>query len=203
MNKTVILLDAGHGGMIEHEYQTSGKRSPKWSDGAQYFEGVGNRQIRKELAEMLIESGYTVHFIADSEEDISLGKRVKEVNEYCKQYGSNKCLLISIHSNGFKEESAHGWSVYTTKGETRSDLYATALYKEAEKKWPEEKFRKDVKDGDPDKEANFYIIKNTYCPAILSENFFMTNERECRLYLLSAKGRRQIAEVHYDMITNF
>ena len=45
--KLVILLDAGHGGIIDGEYQTSGKRSPKWGDGSQYFEGKGNRQIRE------------------------------------------------------------------------------------------------------------------------------------------------------------
>jgi N-acetylmuramoyl-L-alanine amidase len=44
MNITVIL-DAGHGGIIDGVYQTHGKRSPIWEDGSQYFEGVGNRQI--------------------------------------------------------------------------------------------------------------------------------------------------------------
>ncbi len=52
MNITVIL-DAGHGGMIDGEYQTSGKRSPIWNDGSQYFEGVGNRQIVSKLTAKL------------------------------------------------------------------------------------------------------------------------------------------------------
>ena len=59
--KLVILLDAGHGGIIDGKYQTSGKRSPKWKDGTQYFEGVGNRQIRDILYLLLIEAGYTVY----------------------------------------------------------------------------------------------------------------------------------------------
>jgi N-acetylmuramoyl-L-alanine amidase len=29
-----------------------------------------------------------------------------------------------------------------------------------------------MSDGDPDKEANLYVIKNTKCPAVLTENFF-------------------------------
>ena len=32
--------------------------------------------------------------------------------------------------------------------------------------------RKDTSDGDPDKEANFYVLVHTSMPAILSENFF-------------------------------
>ena len=200
--KLVILLDAGHGGMIDGKYQTSGKRSPKWADGSQYFEGVGNRQIRELLYLLLVEAGYTVHKIADSQKDISLRDRVKEANEYCKKYGAINCLYISIHSNGFSKESAHGWGVYTSIGETKSDMYATKLYKEAEKKWEGEKFRKSFTDGDPDKEANFYVLRHTKCPAILSENFFMTNERECKKFLLSEQGRIDIAEVHFNMITN-
>jgi N-acetylmuramoyl-L-alanine amidase len=92
--------------------------------------------------------------------------------------------------------------VYTSIGETKSDMYATKLYKEAEKKWEGEKFRKSYSDGDPDKEANFYVLKHTKCPAILSENFFMTNERECKKFLLSEQGRIDIAEVHFNMINN-
>ena len=40
-----IILDAGHGGLINGVYQTKGKRSPIWPDGRQLFEGVFNRQI--------------------------------------------------------------------------------------------------------------------------------------------------------------
>ena len=32
MNKTV-LIDAGHGGVLNGIYQTAGKRSPVWDDG--------------------------------------------------------------------------------------------------------------------------------------------------------------------------
>lgn len=200
--KPIILLDAGHGGTIKGEYQTSGKRSPKWSNGDQYFEGVGNRQIRFKLAKKLISAGYIVHLIADSQIDIPLKYRVEEINAYCKAYGAINCLLISIHSNGFSKESAHGWSVYTTVGKTKSDMYATALLKEAENKWPNEKMRKDLKDGDPDQEENFYIIRKADCPAILSENFFHTNERECKKFLLSPEGQDEIVDVHYNMIIN-
>jgi N-acetylmuramoyl-L-alanine amidase len=59
--------------------------------------------------------------------------------------------------------------------------------------------RRDTKDGDPDKEANFYVLKHTAMPAILSENFFMTNKKECKL-LMSEDGRDRIAKIHFEMI---
>ena len=59
--------------------------------------------------------------------------------------------------------------------------------------------RRVVEDGDADKESNFYVLKNTAMPAILSENFFMTNEAECRL-LMSEEGRDRIAKIHFEMI---
>ena len=62
---TVVILDAGHGGLINGVYQTSGKRSPVWSDGTQYFEGVGNREIYEKLRAKLtancIEVGISIH----------------------------------------------------------------------------------------------------------------------------------------------
>jgi N-acetylmuramoyl-L-alanine amidase len=36
-------------------------------------------------------------------------------------------------------------------------------------------------------------------PAILSENFFMTNQRDCNL-LMSESGRDRIAKIHIEMI---
>ena len=51
-----------------------------------------------------------------------------------------------------------------------------------------------------DKESNFYVLKKTVMPAILSENFFMTNYSNCHNYLLSEEGRDRIAKIHFDMI---
>jgi N-acetylmuramoyl-L-alanine amidase len=50
------------------------------------------------------------------------------------------------------------------------------------------------------KESNFYVLRNTSMPAILSENFFMTNSDNCHKYLLSEDGRDRIAKIHFEMI---
>ena len=59
--------------------------------------------------------------------------------------------------------------------------------------------RMDKSDGDRDKEAQFYVLRNTSCPAILIENFFMTNMRECRL-LLEEEFQDRIVNCHMKSI---
>jgi len=78
---------------------------------------------------------------------------------------------------------------------------ANEIYRntKAQAEFPTYKMRKDYRDGDADKEANFYVLRNTAMPAILSENFFMTNEKECRL-IMSEEGRDRIAKIHFEMI---
>lgn len=199
----LVLLDAGHGGIVNGQYVTAGKRSPKWADGSQYFEGVGNRLIRDELAKMLKAEGIRYIFVNEGEKDTGLKQRVDFANSQAKKYGAGKVLLVSIHSDAFTDPKAKGWSCYTTKGKTGSDKYAEKLYETMGEQFPTEVFRTDTTDGDKDKEEDFYVIKNTICPAILSENFFMTNEDECKRILMSKEGRRKIARGHFEMIKYF
>jgi len=198
--KFIYLLDAGHGGLIDGKYTTSGKRSPIWEDDSVYYEGVGNRDIRKKLAQKMEDNGLNYHLVSVGGEDTKLGRRVDIINSYCNMYGAANCILISIHSDAFNVESAHGWSVFTTKGTTKSDAVATLIYEETKKLFPNETFREDKRDGDPDKESNFYIIANSRCRAVLTENFFMTNPRECKEILMAEDGRTKIADAHFNAI---
>lgn len=190
----LVLLDAGHGGIINGEYVTPGKRSPKWKNGKQYFEGVGNREIRDKVANWLDLWGIEYKYVSKGNKDIPLENRVRYINNICKQRGSKKVLLLSIHSDAFSKESAHGWSVYTSVGDTGvADIYATNTYLTMKSQFPNEKYRLDMSDGDIDKESQFYILRNTLCPSILAENFFMTNYRECNKILLTEEGQNKIA----------
>ena len=49
----IVLLDNGHGSLINGAYQTPGKRSPIWNDGSQLFEGEFNRSIVNGIIEEL------------------------------------------------------------------------------------------------------------------------------------------------------
>lgn len=199
----IYLLDAGHGGMINGQYVTPGKRSPVWKNGLQYFEGVGNREIRNIISKKLDKLNIDYHFVTNGPLDINLNTRVAIINDYCKAYNIDNCVLLSIHSNGASEQRAHGWEVYTTRGQTKSDSLATILFEEAKKLLPNTSFRKDLSDSDPDKEANFYIIAKSKCRAILSENLFHTNPYECQKILMTKEGKETIAQIHVNAILRY
>ena len=199
MSKFIWILDPGHGGLDPetNEYVTSGKRSPVWDDGTQYFEGVGNRDIVKRILKRCREENIIAIDITNSWDDIPLSTRVNRANAIYKYH--KNCIYVSVHSNGFSKEQAHGYSVYTSRGQTKSDAYADILLSHMEFEFPDHKLRKDMSDTDRDKEAGFYVLKKTKMPALLSENFFMTNRKECKL-LLTEEFRDRIANCHFKMI---
>ena len=194
----IWLLDNGHGGLMDDKYVTPGKRSPKWPDGTQYFEGIGNRNIVNKISKRLDELCIDNIILTPEQVDIPLPARVARANHHHAAH--KNCVVVSVHSDGFGKESAHGWSVFTSKGETKSDKIATVFFKSCEEVFPAEKKRTDKTDGDPDKEAQFYILRKTNCPAILTENFFHTNKKECQEILMTEEGVDKIVELHVQAI---
>ena len=189
-----ILIDNGHG------LDTPGKRSP---DGT-LIEAIYTRQLAKRIVADLQDRGYDAELLVPEEDDISLAERVRRVNTACFLLDKQNVILISIHvnaaGNGTQWMNATGWSCYTTKGHTLSDTLATCLYQSARHTLKGKAIRTDyARDGDPDWEENFYILRHTHCPAVLIENFFMDNKQDLA-YLLSQEGRRAIAETIIDGI---
>lgn len=183
-----IILDNGHGGTINGKYQTAGKRSPKWPDGSQLFEGVYNREIVGKLRRFLCMNEIEFEILVPEQTDVSLSERVRRVNSIYKK--RKDAVLISVHADAFSKESANGFSVYTSPGKTRSDGYAKIISEKYEKNIPEIRNR-------GIKEANFYILKRTHCPAVLIETGFMTNKKDCK-FLMSNHYR--IARAIYEGI---
>lgn len=183
----LILIDPGHG------IDTPGKRSP---DG-KFLEYLWNRQIADLLLDRFMIMGIDASLVVTETNDISLSTRVQRVNKMCSKIGASNVILLSIHSNaagdGNKWMSAQGWSCYTSKGETKSDLIAECLYDAFETEFAEKKIRKDMSDGDRDYEENFYVLKKSKCPAVLLENFFYDNRDECA-WLLKDETKERIAD---------
>lgn len=116
-----------------------------------------------------------------------------------------ECLLISIHinaaGNGSKWTNATGWSVYTCKGQTASDHLADCLCQAAIKNFPGRRIRTDYSDGDHDREENFYILRHSLCPAVLTENFFMDGlDFE---FLQSKACKQAIVDTHIEGIIEY
>ncbi len=191
-----ILLDNGHG------QDTPGKRSP---DGF-FREYAYTRFLAKQIQEHLIALGLDARLLVPELDDISLPERCRRVNAICKEFGNDLVILISLHvnaaGNGREWLNARGWSCYTTRGNTKADSLASCLYGAANEHLPGQRLRTDYTDGDPDIESNFYILRHTSCPAVLSENLFMDN-REDVAFLESEEGAKAIVGLHVDGILQY
>lgn len=191
-----ILLDNGHG------IDTPGKRSP---DG-HFREYAYNRYLAFRIREQLIALGLDVQLLVPEREDISLQERCRRVNKICQQLGADQVLLISIHVNaagdGKEWKDARGWCCFTTAGETKADALATCLYEAAQAQLPGHRIRKDNTDGDPDLEKDFYILRHTSCPAVLTENLFMDNQDDI-VFLESAEGAQALVNLHVEGIRRY
>ena len=191
-----ILLDNGHG------IDTPGKRSP---DG-HFREYAYNRYLAFLIRERLLALGLDAQLVVPEREDISLKERCRRVNVICRQLGNDQVILLSIHvnaaGNGQNWLDARGWSCFTTRGKTKADALATCLYEAAKNHLPGMKIRTDFSDGDPDIEKDFYIIRHSSCPAVLTENLFMDN-REDVAFLESEEGARAIVNLHVDGILQY
>lgn len=198
-SKYKYLIDPGHGGMVNGKYVTPGKRSPKFEDGSQLFEGVNNRDLTKRLIANLQSENIDCIDIVASEQDISLETRVQRAN---KQHQIKKSLYISIHSDaagdGTNWHSASGISVYTSKGQTKSDEFAQIIFDELHEQFGDTvKWRTETSDGDKDKEEDFYVLRNTNCPAVLLELGFHTNKEEAKKMLTPEFKNKVVLAITY------
>lgn len=191
-----ILIDNGHG------ENTPGKRSP---DG-KFREYLYAREIAEAVERELRLKGYDAERIVHETVDVPLQERARRVNEVCGRLGIRNVLLVSIHcnaaGNGSEWMQARGWSAYTSKGNTKADALADCLYNAASCFLTGQKIRRDNSDGDPDWEENFYILRKTKCPAVLTENFFQDNKEDVA-YLTSPDGRQKIINTHVEGIVQF
>lgn len=180
-----VLIDNGHGS------NTPGKCSP---DG-RLREYAYTREIAERLVMELRKNGIDAERIVKEEIDVPLAERCRRVNEY----KASEAILVSIHcnaaGNGSDWMSARGWEAWTSVGKTKADKLATCLYEGAEHCLPGMNMRKDMADGDPDKESQFYILRHTNCPAVLTENLFQDNREDVE-FLLSERGKRAIVSLH-------
>ena len=219
MTEKIIILGTAHGKNV------GGKRSP---DG-KFREYQFSRSIVGQIKTRLEAKGLRV-FVDMMEGEVplpqtaELKERVKFVNDLCDKYGAGNCLYVSVHVNAAAStgtwNKAGGWTAYTSRGKTRADKLATHLYEAAQKHLAQyaaamedckktgkydirqKPFRTDYSDGDADKEAGFYVLTKTKCPAVLTENLFMDNKSDVA-FLNSECGVNAIVGLHVDGILAF
>ena len=193
-----ILIDNGHG------INTPGKCSPD----KRLREYAWARDIAKRLDAKLKSLGYDSMRIVTEETDIPLAHRVQRVNNICKSVGSKNVLLVSIHNNAAGNGgwgTAKGFSVFVSKNASANSKKCAAIFTDEaiarnlmgnrcilpEKYWTWSWTKSDI-----------YILKNTNCPAVLTENMFMDNKEDCD-FLLSEAGKDMIVALHVAAIEKY
>lgn len=187
----IILIDNGHGA------ETPGKCSP---DG-RLREYAWTREIARRVCDKLKAPGYDARLLVPELNDVSLRERVKRVNSVCADAGSDNVLLVSIHVNAAGTSQWHNASGWTTwvapNASQRSCKLATLLNAEA--------VRLNLKGNrsrEPFFAGNFAILRDTKCPAVLTENMFQDNRYDVN-YLLSERGKSEITDLHVTAITQY
>lgn len=203
--KWSVLIDNGHGD------DTPGKRSPVWNDGSQLFEWKFAREIAQGI-QYNLDKLFNIYseLLVPEDTDIPIKERIRRANKFYDER-DRKVFLISIHANAAPNpNTGTGWEAFTFTGKTKSDEICTILYNSATNSLvnlpdnDEELTFRIRSSGDskyPGKEDNFGILRDTKCPAVLTENLFMDNERDCR-FMMSGRGKTVIQNIHVHGIFN-
>ena len=191
-NRLVVCIDNGHG------KNTQGKCSPDRS----LLEWQWTRQVALLLRDLLIKKGFDARLIVTEEKDISLSERCRRINAVSKT--NTNTISVSIHINAagsdMKWHESQGWSVFVSKNaSSKSKKLAEYMFDEAKdngvktrKPSPSQKYW--VK--------NLAICRDTVCPAVLVENFFMDNKEDCE-FLKSDNGKKTCAEIMLNGILEY
>lgn len=196
MKDILVLMAQAHGS------NTPGKRSP---DG-KFREYAFSRKVSKMIVEKLYKHNIDSIIVNPEDEEVKLSVQAARVNKFIEQYKNEykNIVLISPHVNaGPKNEwsNASGWTVFVyNKASQKSRKLARIMAEMAYNKYNLKGNRYIPESGYF--EANFAILRQTNCPAILSENMFMTN-RENVDFLVSKQGLETISDLHVFSILEY
>jgi N-acetylmuramoyl-L-alanine amidase len=194
MSNYKYLIDAGHGGIgKDGNYTTAPAKMYKHPEFTIY-EGEINRKIAKLVYLGLEARKIDFGLVYDDVKDTPLETRVAIAD---KAFAKDKrCIYISIHSNA---GGGVGNEIFTSKGQTKSDKIANIFCTVYQERFKDRPFRADQVDGDADKEADFYVLRKTDCPAVLLENGFFDNLKEAE-FLRSEAGQQAYADAILESI---
>ena len=203
-----VWIDNGHG----KDTVSYGKHSPDM----RLQEWRWTREVAALVVSGLKDLNIDAELLVPEQYDVPLKERVIRVNRTCVERGSKNVLLVSIHNNAAppddgKWHNASYWSVWVYRQEIfkggklvqvkeaskeSKRLAELFSYEAREMDWKVGRGEKDYK------EANYQILRDTLCPAVLTENFFQDNKRDVE-YLLSDKGVAECAMLHITTIKRY
>lgn len=170
------IIEAGHGMFDALGYEClAGGKMYTHPDGQVIHEGNINRIMAHKLIWELYKKNVPFVVSDVTKEDPSLIKRVNKVNKLWE--ATNKqTYLLSIHNNAGQGKGSEIW---TSVGQTKSDLIADEILKDLQKTFSDvTKVRTDRSDGDLDKEKNYTMVAKTNCPAMILEGAFFDRKHD-------------------------
>lgn len=187
-------LDPGHGRL------SAGKRSPRLANGERFFEYAFNRDILGRITKQLDLLGIR-YFVTVPEVEVGnfLETRVARANRVSSPLPK---LFVSIHSNAGPAPSINDWTAdgirgvetwhfhRSTKGRRMAGIFQRKLVEKTG--FRNRHLRSRVTD-------QFYVLRATRMPAILTESGFFNNRFEV-LELMKNEVRQAIADAHVEAI---
>ena len=170
-----VVIDPGHAGRNIDPGAVNGSTGLQEADVALV--------ISRQVASYLLNVGYEVKLTRTEREQAEtddLSYRTALANDWAAD------IFISLHCNSAANQSAEGYEVWTSPGNTLGDKLATCIYGQIAAEFPDRAGRTDYSDGDPDKESRFYVLVHTDAPACLVEMAFISNEEEAALLMDTA-----------------
>ncbi len=186
-------LDNGHG------KKTAGKRSPELDSGERFYEYEFNRDIVRRIIDKLEPTGVKFfNVVPEVDVDNFLEERVRRANH--KRSDIPK-IFLSVHSNAapappgkWASPNIHGietWFFHNSKkGRTLSGIFQKHLINATG--WNSRNIK-----SQPEKQ--FFVLRKTNMIAVLTENGFYNNKKQCK-ELLKDEIRQKIADAHVKSI---
>lgn len=168
-DKKVIVIDAGHGG---HD-------SGAMIDG--FEEKAIVEKIGKKIKALNKDENVEIVLLRDGDHFMGLSERVSVINNLKPD------LVVSLHVNANKDTEKSGLEVYVSN---KNEQFKQVSTMKAEKLLSNISNQSLAK-GEV-KEAPFYIMKNSNCPAVLIELGYLSNDKD-RNYITSENGQNELA----------
>ncbi|MDX1760616.1 MAG: N-acetylmuramoyl-L-alanine amidase [Christiangramia sp.] len=168
-DKKTVIIDVGHGGHDPGNV-TSGFLEKD------IVLGIANKI--KELSE---DENIEIILTRSTDESVSLKDRTNLINSL------DADLMISLHINAHRDNSKSGLEVFVSDGNKKAKE-SSELAEKIKSSFSTDFAYTEVK------KANFAVLRNSNCPAVLVEMGFLTNQSD-RDLLSSEAGQEKVAEI--------
>lgn len=196
--ENILFVDMGHGQF------TPGKRSP-WLNPEKgiLYEYLFNREVGETLMVELdgipsLSCVMTVDTIKTSD---VLNRRVNFANGIIKDHPNRRYLFLSIHANAWGSgwTTANGVETFAAINSSQNSIRAAKIF---QKNLVEYTGLRDRCQPLGYKTANFYVLRETICPAVLVECGFYTNIQEVE-FLHSKAGKERIVSSLKESVLDY